>query len=85
VGKAPENVELKKHPVRWRKLPLTIRRELTAQAEKVGMIRSDIAASSHVSWMPPVRVIDAGWLTPKRVIFGPTVPASVTETAYSLE
>jgi hypothetical protein len=55
-------VRLKRHPPRWRCLPVAIRRQLAHQPERVARIRISIATAWPVGWMPPIEIVDVAWV-----------------------
>jgi hypothetical protein len=63
-------VALRKHPLRWPKLPPDIRRGLESGTQRVEGIRQAVMESSIVGWMPLVEIVDVGWATNKAAIFG---------------
>jgi hypothetical protein len=58
-----EPVVLKKHPLRWRKLPLGIKTALVKEVQRVTRIRDDIARCAQVSVMPWIDIVDVCWAT----------------------
>lgn len=63
-------VRLKKHPLRWRKLPASVKQAILRGVGRVEAIRASIAATARVSTMPAIDVLDADLATPSGAVFG---------------
>lgn len=83
---------LTKRKKRWRRLPASIRDEVSLGVKKVGRIRAQIGANAAVKVMPPVEIFDEIWVMPNcewiidgraslvtidgRTLFGAQLPAT---------
>jgi hypothetical protein len=72
-------VTLRRHPVRWAKLPSRIRIAIVDGVERVRRIRSEIASHALVPVMPPVEVVDVCWTDPEQTgcIHGQSAPVTI--------
>ncbi len=57
-------VSIARKPFRFSGLPTWARRGIIQGRERVERIRSEIAFCAKISTMPPVRIVDVGWVTP---------------------
>jgi hypothetical protein len=55
-------VKLKKHPLRWRKFPISIRQKIVVGVDRVVAVRAEIETAAKTVMMPPITVVDVGWL-----------------------
>jgi len=70
-------VTLKKHPLRWRKLPLGIRRQIVEGRHRLEALRVAIEQEAKLGPMPPVEIIDIGWASSESAILGLSRPIKV--------
>lgn len=70
-------VLLSPHPLRWRKLPLAVRKSIVQNQARVAHIREEIALAAPVQWMPPIRIFSTAWATPEAAILGRCTVATI--------
>lgn len=72
-------VAIRRKRERWQGLPSRIKHALTKGVARVSDIRLAILSCSTVRELPPVEIIDVGWVTPKRdaAIHGRSHPLAI--------
>jgi hypothetical protein len=59
-----DQVFLRQHPLRWKKLSIDIRIGLRKKRDEIADIRAAIAERAKVPFMPPVEIFDVAWVPP---------------------
>lgn len=54
-------VVLRRHPLRWRKLPVHVKTALVGAVQRMTRIREEIELCAQVDTMPPIEIVDVCW------------------------
>ncbi len=92
----PGEVTLRRHPLRWRRVPSSIKVRVVSGLDRIARIRAGLSESVQVVSLPPVVVYDALWTSPdmtgsvsgragpvtrgKHTVFGVELPVNVALT-----